>query len=57
MWNIQDGSGVGDLLEGITSVWQVAFEGRWCVAACNRDDKTWLDVWEFSDPRWSSIHN
>ncbi|KAL0571648.1 SCF ubiquitin ligase complex subunit cdc4 [Marasmius crinis-equi] len=38
---------VRDLLTGITGVWQVAFEGRWCVAASNRNDQTVLDVWDF----------
>lgn len=36
------------LLTGITGVWQVVFEGRWCVAASNRADVTTLDVWDFS---------
>ncbi|KAF9048159.1 WD40-repeat-containing domain protein [Rhodocollybia butyracea] len=39
---------VRDLLTGITGVWQVAFEGRWCVSASNRNDITVLDVWDFS---------
>jgi hypothetical protein len=47
MWNIRDGSVVRDLLTGITGVWQVVFEGRWCVAASNRNDVTVLDVWDF----------
>jgi F-box and WD-40 domain protein CDC4 len=49
MWNIRDGSIVRDLLTGITGVWQVVFEGRWCVAASNRSDVTVLDVWDFGD--------
>jgi len=47
MWNIRDGSVVRDLLTGIMGVWQVVFEGRWCVAASNRNDTTVLDVWDF----------
>ncbi|KAF9032160.1 WD40 repeat-like protein [Hymenopellis radicata] len=47
MWNIRDGTVVRDLLTGITGVWQVVFEGRWCVAASNRNDTTVLDVWDF----------
>lgn len=47
MWNIRDGTVVRDLLTGITGVWQVVFEGRWCVAASNRNDATVLDVWDF----------
>ena len=49
MWDIRDGSQVRDLLTGIVGVWQVVFEGRWCVAASNRDDATVLDVWDFAD--------
>ena len=55
MWNIRDGSVVRDLLTGITGVWQVVFEGRWCVAASNRQDTTVLDVWDFgteNDDDW-----
>lgn len=47
MWNIRDGTVQRDLLTGITGVWQVVFEGRWCVAASNRNDATVLDVWDF----------
>ncbi|EKM82365.1 hypothetical protein AGABI1DRAFT_124841 [Agaricus bisporus var. burnettii JB137-S8] len=47
MWNIRDGSVVRDLLTGITGVWQVVFEGRWCVAASNKIGVTSLDVWDF----------
>lgn len=55
MWNIRDGAVVRDLLTGITGVWQVVFEGRWCVAASNRNDATVLDVWDFGneeDEEW-----
>lgn len=55
MWNVRDGTVVRDLLTGITGVWQVVFEGRWCVAASNRNDATMLDVWDFSnedDEEW-----
>ncbi|KAG1762640.1 WD40 repeat-like protein [Suillus occidentalis] len=47
MWNVRDGSVVRDLLTGIQGVWQVVFEGRWCVAASNRNPATVLDVWDF----------
>ncbi|KAL5529520.1 hypothetical protein ACEPAG_5505 [Sanghuangporus baumii] len=47
MWDMRDGSFVRDLLTGINGVWQVVFEGRWCVAASNRADATVLDVWDF----------
>ena len=49
MWNVKDGTVVRDLLTGITGVWQVVFEGRWCVAASNRNDATVLDVWDFGN--------
>ena len=49
MWDIRDGSIVRDLLTGIIGVWQVVFEGRWCVAASNRMDSTMLDVWDFGN--------
>lgn len=49
MWDIRDGTNVRDLLTGITGVWQVVFDGRWCVAASNRHDATYLDVWDFGN--------
>jgi WD40 repeat protein len=49
MWDIRDGTNVRDLLTGITGVWQVVFDGRWCVAASNRHDATFLDVWDFGN--------
>ncbi|KDQ61216.1 hypothetical protein JAAARDRAFT_191318 [Jaapia argillacea MUCL 33604] len=55
MWNVKDGSVVKDLLTGINGVWQVVFEGRWCVAASNSGDGTVLDVWDFAgegDEEW-----
>ncbi|KAL4244811.1 putative E3 ubiquitin ligase complex SCF subunit sconB [Abortiporus biennis] len=56
MWDIRDGSQVRDLLTGIVGVWQVVFEGRWCIAASNRTDSTVLDVWDFgndeADEEW-----
>ncbi|KAJ7171971.1 WD40 repeat-like protein [Mycena filopes] len=53
MWNLRDGSVARDLLTGITGVWQVVFEGRWCVAASNQTRngtvQTVLDVWDFAE--------
>jgi F-box and WD-40 domain protein CDC4 len=57
LWNIRDGSKTVELLKGVIGVWQVVFEGRWCIAASNRNDRTWLDVWEFGDLEWSSVHS
>ena len=47
MWDARDGTVVRDLLSGVRDVWQVVFEGRWCVAASNQNDRTMLDVWYF----------
>ena len=47
MWDVRKGTPVCDLLTGITGVWQVVFQGRWCVAASNKLDATYLDVWDF----------
>lgn len=47
IWDIRDGRDVRDLLTGIAGVWQVVFEGQWCVAAINKGGKTYLDVWNF----------
>lgn len=56
MWDIRDGTFVRDLLTNINGVWQVVFEGRWCVAASNRLDSTVIDVWDFGrdedDSEW-----
>ena len=47
MWDVREGGVVRDLLAGVQGVWQVVSEGRWCVAASNRGDRTVLDVWDF----------
>jgi F-box and WD-40 domain protein CDC4 len=50
-----DGNGIlpfRNLLSDITNVWQVAFNGRWCVAASNRSDRTMLDFWDFGKEDW-----
>jgi len=47
MWSVRDRTAVWDLLTGQMSVWQVAFNGRWCVAASNRNDQTMLHIWVF----------
>jgi F-box and WD-40 domain protein CDC4 len=48
MWDTRDGTIIKDLLTGITGVWQVVFDERFCVAASNRQDQTYLDVWDFA---------
>ncbi|KAF9032150.1 cell division control protein 4, partial [Hymenopellis radicata] len=54
LWNIKDGTVMRDLsLSGTTTVRQVAFEGRWCVAATYRGNTPCIDVWDFTgDDEW-----
>ena len=49
MWDIRNGTLIRSLLTGNTmGLWQVVFQGRWCVAASTREDRaTFLDVWDF----------
>jgi len=47
LWNLRDGTFVRDILNGNTGVWEIIFEGRWCVTASSRNDATILDVWDF----------
>lgn len=49
MWDARDGTVVRDLLTNILGVWQVVFDERFCVAASNSQDHTFLDVWDFGD--------
>ena len=49
LWDIQTGAYVRDLLEGMSSVWQVAIDGNILVAASNRDGATVFDVFDFGD--------
>ncbi|TFY60946.1 hypothetical protein EVG20_g7239 [Dentipellis fragilis] len=35
--------------DGTLKMWDVVFEGRWCVAASNRAEATVLDVWDFGN--------
>lgn len=41
------GTVVRELLTDVTGVWQVVSEGRWCIAAANKNDATVLHVWDF----------
>lgn len=49
IYHLHDGTFVRELLTdaSIVGVWQVAFEGRWCVAAVDRSNTTSLEVWDF----------
>lgn len=51
LWNIQTGKPVQDLLQDLTRIWQVRFDQRKCVAAVQRDDRTFIEVLDFDyDP-------
>ena len=49
MWDVRSGTVVREFLSNIDGVWQVVFEGRWCVAASHRSEATFLDVWDFGN--------
>lgn len=45
MWDVRNGECVQDLLTDLSGVWQVKFDGRRCVAAVQRDQLTYVEVW------------
>ncbi|KAJ1752520.1 SCF ubiquitin ligase complex subunit cdc4 [Coemansia sp. RSA 1821] len=47
LWDVRTGRFVRDLLSNMTSVWQVRFDARRCVAAVNRNDVTCFEVMDF----------
>ncbi|WWD20706.1 hypothetical protein CI109_105182 [Kwoniella shandongensis] len=47
LWDIRTGAYIRDLVVGISSVWQVAFNGNLLVAASNRGGATVFDVFNF----------
>lgn len=49
MWDTRDGTVMRDLLTNIMGVWQVVFDERFCVAASNLQEHTYLDVWDFGE--------
>ncbi|WVQ95644.1 hypothetical protein IAU59_002742 [Kwoniella sp. CBS 9459] len=53
LWDARTGAYVRDLMNGVSSVWQVAFKGNLLVAASNRNNQTVFDVFNF-DPSPSS---
>ncbi|WVQ63305.1 uncharacterized protein L199_001457 [Kwoniella botswanensis] len=48
LWDIKTGLYIRDLVVGISSVWQVAFNGNLLVAASNRGGQTVFDVFNFA---------
>ncbi|KAG9245583.1 WD40-repeat-containing domain protein [Calycina marina] len=51
MWNIKTGECVKDLLTDLSGVWQVKFDQRRCVAAVQRDGRTFVEVIDFGASR------
>lgn len=47
MWDTQTGECVKDLLTDLSGVWQVKFDDRRCVAAVQRGNLTYIEVWIF----------
>ncbi|KAJ2394866.1 SCF ubiquitin ligase complex subunit cdc4, partial [Coemansia sp. RSA 2603] len=47
LWDVRTGVFVRDLLANLSSVWQVQFDKRRCVAAVNRNEVTYFEVMDF----------
>ncbi|EEP80561.1 cell division control protein 4 [Uncinocarpus reesii 1704] len=51
MWNIKTGECFKDLLTDLSCVWQVRFNERRCVAAVQRNGRTYIEVLDFGASR------
>jgi F-box and WD-40 domain protein CDC4 len=47
MWDVREGTFTRDLLTGLTGVWQVAFDHRFCVAAVQRNGQSEFEILDF----------
>lgn len=47
MWDVQTGLFTRDLLTGLTGVWQVSFDSRFCVAAVQRNGQSEFEILDF----------
>ncbi|KAK4705709.1 F-box and WD-40 domain protein CDC4, partial [Phenoliferia sp. Uapishka_3] len=47
MWDVGDGTFTRDLLTGLTGVWQVSFDQRFCVAAVQRNGQSEFEILDF----------
>ena len=47
MWDTKTGDCVRDLLTDLSGVWQIKFDERRCIAAVQRDDWTYIEVFDF----------
>ena len=58
LWDIRTGAYIRDLVVGISSVWQVAFNGNLLVAASNRNGSTVFDIFDFgTDVHQADVDN
>ncbi|GAA5862938.1 hypothetical protein JCM3774_006693 [Rhodotorula dairenensis] len=47
MWDVRTGAFVRDLISGLTGVWQVAADQRYCVAAVSRGGRSEYEILDF----------
>ena len=52
MWDAQNGTFTRDLLTGLTGVWQVSFDKRFCVAAVQRNGRSEFEILDFGPVDW-----
>lgn len=52
MWDVQSGTFTRDLLTGLTGVWQVSFDQRFCVAAVQRNGQSEFEILDFGPVDW-----
>ena len=52
MWDAQSGTFTRDLLTGLTGVWQVSFDKRFCVAAVQRNGRSEFEILDFGPVDW-----
>lgn len=52
MWNVRNGECVKDLLTDLSGVWQLRFDERRCVAAVQRNNLTYIEVWRHFSVSW-----
>ncbi|KAF5103473.1 hypothetical protein D0Z03_000190 [Geotrichum reessii] len=58
LWNIKTGKLVQDLLDGLSRIWQVRFDQRKCIAAVQRNNRTYIEVLDFDqDPNLPENQN
>jgi hypothetical protein len=50
VWNVKNGAFVKDLLTNLSAMLQVKFDERRCVAAVKRNEFTYIEVSNLSEP-------